>query len=494
MTAMAFPKSNLILVGIAAAIATSTVHAGEAPTASASHARCVGTDAAGERAPVPADPYPLMAAGWGPELGGGVMASRWAEDWAGMDDAPRLKAIPLHGDASLTFSAEARLRQVSGETASGTNTRQLQFRGIVGADLRLDPHVRVYAEVGAGQVDRDRDSTAANMQNRVSLQQLFVDARGQGDGMLVGAMLGRQEFADGPKQLLSLGDGANLRRTWNGIRAYAHARRYRIGAFELRGTEPGAGGFDDSVQTRTILRGINASVIVSRGEGPNTYLDPFWFHTEIPSFQLGGESGPDRRDTLGLRLWGRKGATRWDWTLARQQGRTLDGRDIDAWGAFAVQSVSLSERGWKPRLTSHIDIASGGGTRSAGVLRNFHPLYASSNYLGEGRFLALSNLVFVAPGISMAPNDRTSFSFEYGFARRLDARDAVYAGGMRAYAGTEDVPGRNIGALARFSGTWSASRNLSFNANIEHLAAGSVLQSADFHSATYLQLDLTYRY
>lgn len=491
-------KHNLILAGIMIAVASHPVHASGPNDSGLAHARCTGTDAAGDYTPVPADPYPLMAAGWGPELGGGQMASRWAEDWTGMAErAPRLKAIGLGGDASITFSAEARLRDIATQNdrlVPGTDTEQVQLRGIAGADLRLNRHIRFYSEVGTGHVDDDRDAAAANFQNQLSLQQLFVDVRGQHGDMLVGAMLGRQEFADGPRQLISLSDGPNLHRTWNGIRVYAHARRFRLGAFELRGTQLADGDFNGAIQSGAILRGINASFIVSRGEGPNTYLDPFWFHTEMPAFHLGNESGPDKRDTLGLRLWGRKGAVRWDWTAARQTGRTLGGRQIDAWGLFAVQSLTLSEQGWKPKLISHIDIASGGGITPGNTLHNFHPLYASSNYLGEGQFLALSNLVLISPGISLTPGPHTTLSFEYGVARRLDADDAVYAGGMRAYAGTDGLKGHDIGTLSRLSGTWSPANNLSFNLNIEHLSVGGVLHEAGYHSGIYTQLGLTYRY
>lgn len=45
-------------------------------TDSAARAQCVVSTDSGTSAPVLADPYPLMAAGWGPELGGGIMASR----------------------------------------------------------------------------------------------------------------------------------------------------------------------------------------------------------------------------------------------------------------------------------------------------------------------------------------------------------------------------------------------------------------------------------
>ena len=497
---MSVPSSPALLTPLLGLMVATSAVAVEPNRGTQPHTKCLGTSAPGAQAPTPADPYPLMAAGWGQELGKGRMASRWAEDWTGMAVDQRthgLKAATLGDVASLTVSAELRLREVATQNkglVAGADVDQAQLRAILGADLRLNPHFRLYAEVGSGQVDGGRASTPANFQNAVALQQLFADVRGMHGTLLLGAMLGRQEFSDGPRQLISLGDGPNLHRSWNGIRLYAHAPRYRIGAFELRSTRLGSWAFDDGIESKTILRGINASVIVSSGEGPNTYLDPFWYHTEIPGLRLGTEAGLDRRDTHGLRLWGRKGAMRWDWTIARQTGRSLGDRGIDAWGLFAVQSLSLSEAGWKPRLTSHVDVASGDAAPEDGRLQTFHPLYASSSYLGESQFLGLSNLLLVAPGLSFSPGRNTTLSFEYGHARRLDTRDAAYAGGMRPYAGTQAVPGRHIGNLARLTTSWTPSDWWSLNLNLEHLETGRVLKTAGFRSGTQAQLTATYRY
>ncbi|NQD94907.1 alginate export family protein [Pseudomonas sp. CrR25] len=464
----------------------------------AAPSKCAASAAPGSDAPTPADPYPLNAAGWGPEAGNGLQISRWAEDWTAMravGHAWPFKAIPLGSDASLTLSSEARLRYNAydnGQLARGNDYQQGLLRGVLGADLRFNPNLRVYGELATGQVDGRRRNATANFQNDAALQQLFIDARGYLGATLVGAMFGRQEFADGPRQLLSLSDGPNLHRTWNGVRYYVHAQRLRLGAFDLRATRLGRGTFDEEVNRAERLRGLNASLVVSSDGGPNTYLDPFWIHSENPNFRAGGQLGLDDRDTFGLRLWGRRGDLKFDWTLAHQTGE-YRGRDIDAWGLFAVHAWALSDQGWKPRLTAHIDIASG-GAYGDGTLKGFNPLYASSNYLGEGQFLGLSNLLLIAPGIAVSPTPRTNLAIEYGFARRLDERDAAYAGGLRAYTGTRNVAGHEIGGLLRLAGTWSASQHLSLFANYEHLEAGEVLRRAQLPSGNYASIGATYRY
>jgi hypothetical protein len=498
----AFPPSlvrRALMPALLALLLPTTVHAATPPVGGTGQSRCAGTAEAGSQAPVPADPYPLMAAGWGPESGGGLMASRWAEDWAGLRNAgraPAFKAITLRDDSQLTLSAEVRLRYVvsgNGLLLRGNDFGQLQLRAIAGADLRLDPHLRVYGEVGMGQVAGRRDAAMANFRNDASLQQLFIDARTTAGGTMAGAMLGRQEFSDGPRQLISLSDGPNLHRSWNGVRLYVHGTHSRWGAFDLRATRLGSGGLDERVAGNQRLQGLAASFIVSGGGGPNTYLEPFWYHTVTPN-GMDGSAGQDVRDTVGARLWGRVGQVRFDWTVARQGGRTPDHRRIDAWGLFAVQSLALSESGWKPRLTSHFDLASGGDPGDGRALRSFSPLYASSNYLGEGQFLALSNLLMVAPGITLAPSPTTTLTFEYGHARRFSGSAPVYAGGMRPYAGTEAMEGHYIGSLFRFSGSWSARPNLTVAANLEQFSAGGVLARAGYPSGRHGYLSATYRY
>lgn len=493
---MSSAKFHLVPTALLTLLLPHAAHASDPARDSPPHTRCVGAPEAGTWTPTPADPYPLMAAGWGPELGGGMMASRWVEDWSGVKaagHAPALKAIPLGGTARLSLSSEVRLRYATWNNAQlvrANDMHQAQLRAVIGADLRLDPHVRVFGELGTGQVDRRQDSAAANFQNDLSLQQLFVDIRAAAGETLAGAIIGRQEFSDGPRQLISLSDGPDLHRSWNGVRFYLHGARHRIGVFDLRATRLGRNGFDETVDHRETLQGFTASFVVSPGEGPNTYLEPFWFHTRNPA---GRTAGLDDRNTFGARLWGRIGKARFDWTAARQTGRAIDGRSVDAWGLFAVQSLELSDTGWKPRLTSHIDLATGGAD-DTGSVQDFNPLYASSNYLGESQFLGLTNLLLFAPGVALAPTARTTLSFEYAYARRLQESDAVYGGGMRPYVGTEAIAGQSIGGLARLSGTWSATPNLSLSLNFEHLDAGTVLERAGYASGSYGYLSATYRY
>jgi len=146
------------------------------------------------------------------------------------------------------------------------------------------------------------------------------------------------------------------------------------------------------------------------------------------------------------------------------------------------------------RLLVRLDAASGGGSYGQGEFRSFNPLHPSSNYLGEGRFLATSNLLLITPGIAFSPAPGHQLSVEYGYARRLAQDDAAYAGGMRPYPGTQSVRGHDIGGLLRVSGVWTPTPYLTINFGVEHLSAGRVLASAGIPSGLFSFLSATVRY
>ncbi|WP_162249920.1 alginate export family protein [Massilia sp. Root351] len=431
------------------------------------------------------------------------------------------------GEPAFALNGEARLRYDSFNNAQavrGNDYRQTLFRGILGAKLHLGPNLRLVGEAGTGQVAGRRDSAGANFQNTVSLQQFYADASASMGSAVIGAALGRQEFADGPKQLLSVGDGPNIHRSWNGVRLYGKDGALRVTAFDLRATTLRRGPFDEKINHAERLQGLSANLAMpgDAGNGEAALsLDPFWLRTKNPAFRLGGRTGLDKRDTLGLRIWGRSGRLAFDWTLAHQAGRytvpaaggampasgvggSSPGRKTEAWALFAVHSLALSGQGWKPRITARLDVASGGRIDGSGAdgsvapasapQRSFNQLYASSNYLGEGQFLSLSNLVMVTPGLALAPTAQTRLSAEYGFARRYTERDAAYAGGMRAYAGTQNVAGHEIGGLLRVVASWSPEPALTLSLNIERFNAGSVLNRAGRPSGGYAYVGAWYRY
>ncbi len=137
----------LIVVALSLTAGTRTLRATVAATvvvlAAATPARGQVSSSPGSAgtAPGAGDPYPIDAAGWGPPAGRGLFVSRWAENWTAARAAGatlRLRAVPLGGDASLTLSAEARVRydtHGNGQLTPGNDFRCRISRASVLASL-----------------------------------------------------------------------------------------------------------------------------------------------------------------------------------------------------------------------------------------------------------------------------------------------------------------------------------------------------------------------
>ncbi len=455
--------------------------------------------AVAQDAPRRPDPFPPEAAGWGPPAGGGLWYSRWAEDWpaaCARGTVPPGKAVPLGDDVWLSLSGELRLRAnhyTNARLVDGDEYTEGLWRGVLGADLRFGDHLRLYGELASGRVEGGPDDPAPNLDNDVAVSQAFVDVHGDFGRALAGVMVGRQEFADGPRQLVSLSDGPNIHRTWNGMRGYVHGEDVRLGVFALWATSLADGDFDERVDDDESLHGASGSLVLARGDrGATAFLEPFWLHSRVPDVRLHDEVHDARRDTLGARLHGKGERSGFDATLAYQTGSHGD-RNVDAWAVFANGDLLLADEWLRPRALLRVDVASGGGGDS-GAVHTFHPLYTSSSYLGEGRLLGLANLVLMTPGVAIVPMADTRLSVEYGFAWRCASDDAVYGGGLRAYPGTAAARGDEIGRMLRVEGRWNGPANVVVAFGYERLEAGEVLQRAGLPAADYAFVSVTVRY
>ncbi|MCW8902451.1 alginate export family protein [Sedimenticola sp.] len=211
------------------------------------------------------------------------------------------------------------------QLVAGHPAQQGLLRGMLGADLLLNPNLRVYSEVGIGQADRRREDTPANFQNDGALQKLFVDLHREIGDATFGTLIGRHEFADGPRQLISVSDGPNQHRTWSGVRLYWQKPSMRLGTFDLRATRLEPGTFDKDIQHDERLHGVNASIDLASAQDVVLHLDPFWWHSHKPQDRFLYQPGSDERDTwccvFGASKVHCSSTGRWPTRMATQVGR-----------------------------------------------------------------------------------------------------------------------------------------------------------------------------
>lgn len=441
--------------------------------------------------------FPMIAMGNGPRMGKRYYLARWAEDWSAPtssgDPFAPLKHIRLGApDRYLTLNGQLRLRENSVNGPGLTDapqTDQFLLRAHLGADLHLGRHLRLYGELLSAQMDGHNMMRTATAQNDLDLLQGFMEVDGHVGGARIGARVGRQDFVDVSPVLFSRRESLNVPLTHNGVRLYAVWPRLRLGLFDLTPTSPREGTFDDHRSDTEQLRGINGSVVLDAAGV--RFLDPFFYRYENSAKRWGSQVGMDRRDTSGMRLWGSAGAWQYDWTLAHQSG-TFAGRDVDADAIFTRTDRAIGNYSWKPRLGVRADYASGGGSYTGGTLRAFNYGVGHSPYFADNNYLAPVNLLSIAPMLSLQPTASARIGLEWVHLRRRDEQDAVYNGAGVAYAGTERVPGKDVGAITRLSGSWAFDDHLSLSTFINYVQAGDVLREAGYRDSFYTAVWASY--
>ena len=452
--------------------------------------------------PVAESGFPDEALGY-PRASPRYYTSRWAEDWSYLrnrdlrrDLFDPFKFIPLNADGSvyLTLSNQERLGllHVSNPTLkAGPDENVFLTRILVGADLHLGPHLRIYTELENAEAEGTQFNKINGIQrNDLLAEQAFVELSGKLGGARVGVMAGIQEFTDAPLLVAAIRDIPNVHYTYAGVRAYANFGRFRVDAVDFHSMALGAGAFDDPVNTNEAFRGFNSSlVLIYPQKTRKLFLDPFLFNYQNNLRRWGTTTGDANLLAYGARSWGALGPLTFDWTGERQTG-TFTNRPIRAFGLFATQGLLVSAKPAQPTLTLRFDVASGGGSFSKGTLHSLDPLFGNAAYFSDGVLFAGSNLVDVSPGASFKPTKSLTLLAESARMWRYASDDSIYAGTRAAYTGSQSIVGRSIGQFTRVKLRWAINQHLSLSASTEYLKASSALKKAgwgdSFYGGSYL--------
>jgi len=456
----------------------------------------------GEKAPATpiADGYPAAGSGEGANTNG-YNLSRWAEDWRGMADPAkrndlldRLKFLPFdsNGDVYLTLSGEFRYRvnhTTNPNLRDSRAQRQDINRIVAGADLHVGPHLRGYVELAHGGISGvELGVPATNLRNDLVVQQAFVESDVDVGSVQLGARYGRQEFTDGPNLLVSQRDNNTIRYTLNGIRLWAKGKTVRADLFDLKPTAYGdLGPEDDVVDPARRFSGVSLGFAVPKTAfgGSNLFVDPFFWRRKNSVGAWGGRIGPAERFYAGVHAYGDAGPVTIDWTANHQFGTYIDQR-IDAWQFFVAQTYRVGKAKTAPRVGLHFDYASGGGGYGGRTLRNAYAPFGNNIYYSYQLFLTPSNLVVLAPNVTVSPAKSLRVTAEYALNWRANVTDAVYRASGAPFAGTQNFRAARIANVSRLQAVWALSPRVSLTGRYEHLAAGPALRDAGYKSSDFL--------
>jgi hypothetical protein len=394
--------------------------------------------------------------------------SRIATDrWLSWKYAPltieRTRWLSVGGVVRLR--GEGRKDAAFGATPTGIVNEDVYLgRARLHADFQLVEGFRLFAEglfADVGGRDSQITERAVDADDPDFLN-LFIESRSRVAEELYGAMrVGRQQIALGDGRLVGADDWQNAPRAFDGLRVLLESPGFRGTAFFFNEVERDANGFDDTDDANSFFGAF--------GEWYDdaVRLHTFGFGTHADLASVAGESGEERRATVGL------GASIpfFFGTTASAEGAlqfgTLGTADIRAF-MYDLELEGHADLLGGMRFHTGLSYASGDDAVGDGQVGTFAQLYPDT-HLNHGRadVLGGQNLIDLRFGADVTIDERFAVGIALHRFLRADKADGLYdalgAPLLAAYDG-----GRKVGDEVDLFGTvslaphWTVEAGVSF--------------------------------
>ncbi|GEO01151.1 alginate export family protein [Novosphingobium sediminis] len=430
-------------------------------------------------------PLPALAAPGGAPAGQPVRTTlRYDEDWsanAGRDGIAGWKYLELPGsnDVHATFGLELRARYEGFENTdwgSKPDDGYLWLRAMPSVDLGAGP-VRAFVQTIAGYARGVNGGNGPADQTGHDLLQAFADVRlalpGRGTITLRG---GRELIGLGSERLVGLRYGPNIPQAFDGFRAIAETGPLRLDVFRLRPVQVGQRDFDDATSHTRLLSGVYATArLGGGGKRGVSSADIYWLGYRNSAARFGGIAGEERRDTYGLRLFGRRGRIAWNWEGMLQRGR-FAGQRIRAWSIATETAVAFPDVPLQPRLRVRANIASGDRSIHDGTLGTFNAMFPKGRYFGELSPIGPRNIVHLNPSVDIRIAPKVTLDLSASAFWRQTIGDGIYDVPGQLLRAPGSSKARTIGQQAEVAVSWQPSPTLSFLASASVFTPGAFLR------------------
>jgi len=366
--------------------------------------------------------FPLIRYEWDPASirNGSCDAQPWSE----------LRYVPLNETIGRYASVGGEMRQryeytrnpTFGQDPQDDHGVWLQRYSIYG-DLHWNAHVRAVAELQSVLSDGRAGGPGPTDENRATVENAFLELSGTSPVGASIVRLGRQELQLGSARLVSVRDGPNLRRTFDGVRFIEQSQRWTLNLLAVRPRNDDPGSFDDSTDDDKSLWGVYGTrSFHGRVKGG---VDVYYLGYRNDEAEFAQGSGVERRQTLGMRLFGMVDGWHWNWEPMIQFGR-FAGADIRAWTVASETGYTWSRVRWQPDLTLSANVASGDRDASDPDLETFNPLFPRGTYFSEDAVLGPLNFYNAHLFFTLHLSPSWSLTTDYNLYWRLSDDDGVY--------------------------------------------------------------------
>jgi hypothetical protein len=244
-------------------------------------------------------------------------------------------------------------------------------RALLHADVRIGKHVRAFVQLGYFEQSGRGLRPSPTDVDRLDITQAFLDVNRSLAGGVATLRAGRQELSFGSSRLVSVREGPNTRRSFDGGRAFWTDGDYRADAFYVRPVAISRGTFDNRADDREAFGGVYLTGPVPGSAALRADLYYFRYERDRAAFAIG--VADERRHNVGLRLFGTYGGFDWDAEAVGQIGQ-FGRQDIRAWTVATDIGYTFQTARLRPRLGLKLDVASGDSDPADGQLGTFNAL------------------------------------------------------------------------------------------------------------------------
>jgi len=394
-------------------------------------------------------------------------------------------------DESWTFDIGGQLRErfesannpVFGLTPPVQND-YLLHRAALTAELNNNTGFRAVGGIVSGLVSGWSGAPPPTQDDSLDVLQAFVEQSVSTPIGQLALRIGRQEMSFGASRLVSVREGPNIRRAFDGVRAlWAVGEDRGATAFFVRPVNPESGVFDDRASEEDRFWGVYTTWSTPRLDG--LAFDTYYLGLDRSEAAFAQGNAPERRHTVGARLFGKRG--RWDWNIESAWQWGSFGEDqIQAWTmsfAIAFKSTVLL---LATRTELKADAISGDRNPTDNRLETFNPLFPKLPYFSEANLTTPANLLDVQPNLRLTLTTACSFTLSWNRLWKHERADAFYAPLLSPVDGTSLTQSRDIGWQASGLVEWRASERLELAATYVVFEPGAALRESGGRAGSFL--------
>lgn len=392
-----------------------------------------------------------------------------------------LKFIGLTGDGDsyLSLGGEVRQRYEYYDNAQWGQGPQdddgyLLQRYMLHLDAHVGPHFRAFAQIRTARESGRSGGPRSTDEDETDIAQIFAEFKVPIDRATPGFVrLGRQELSLGSGRLVSVREGPNLRRSFDGLRLCIPDDNARVDFLIMQAVDVHRGTFNDRGDPGHKLWGIYSVRPFRLPKGAK--LDLYYLGRSRGGIRYDQGIGKETRHSLGAR-WS-VASHGWDYNseFVVQFGRFAEG-DITAWTVATDTGYTFASAPMRPRLGLKADIASGDRDPSHPGLQTFNALFPNGSYFSESGLIGPANIFDLHPSASLKVSPTLTLSVDWNFFWRESRQDGVYGTTTTLVRSAGSSNARHIGDQVSTTLTWQPNRHWTVTACGAYFITGAFLR------------------